>query len=111
MEQLLTVKEVGQTLRVSQGAVFKLIRIGTISTVKIGKSLRFKPSEDLKIHTAVHTVMAKLLTAEEVMAIMKISKMTLWRLMRSRVIKYLKIGRHLRFRESAVEKYLDSVEL
>jgi excisionase family DNA binding protein len=44
-EQLLTVQEVMGRLKVSRATVYRLIDGGTLRPVKIGKSVRFRPSE------------------------------------------------------------------
>jgi excisionase family DNA binding protein len=51
----------------------------------------------------------KLLTVAEVAARMRVSKMTVYRLVRSGALNGVRFGRSYRVPETAVEQYLDSV--
>ena len=52
---------------------------------------------------------SQLLTAKETCGVLRVSRMTLHRLTKRGVIA-IRIGRSLRYRESAVEKYIRSNE-
>ena len=45
MEQLITIKEVCATLQCSEMTIYRAIREGRIARVKLGNSLRFRPSD------------------------------------------------------------------
>ena len=48
-----------------------------------------------------------ILTIEELSDYLKISKSTLYKLVRERKVPSQKIGRHLRFRKETIDKWLD----
>jgi excisionase family DNA binding protein len=55
--------------------------------------------------------MQKLLTKEEVMLMLKIKKSTLYFWVSQRTIPYVKVGRLLRFKETAILQWLTSKEV
>lgn len=49
----------------------------------------------------------KLLTVKEVMEIFKLSRSTVYRLIESKELESVKIGRSIRIKESSLEKYFN----
>ena len=49
-----------------------------------------------------------LMNAEEAMKYLKISKITLYRLIKKSKLPFHRVGRNYRFRKSALDKWLDS---
>jgi len=69
----------------------------------------------MKTDQRKHACIAALLTPEEVMGILRVSKTTLYRLVERRTLPFLKVGGVLRFSEDDLASYLhgkrvDSVE-
>lgn len=54
--------------------------------------------------------MDKLYTIKETMELLKISKANLYRLMSAGKIKYVKLGGRTLFKESELERFIDSLE-
>ena len=50
----------------------------------------------------------RLLTVAEVAATMRVSNMTVYRLIKSRELPALRVGKNYRVRESEVDRYLDA---
>lgn len=44
IEQLLTINETAELLRITRGTVYYLIRTGQLTTVRVGKHQRIEPS-------------------------------------------------------------------
>src|SRR4029450_7525313 len=115
-DRLLTVGEVAATMRVSNMTVYRLIKSGQLAAIRVGKNYRLRESDVdrcLSERSGEGGTMGKrsqsgwvgrqagdrLLTVAEVAATMRVSNMTVYRLIKNGELPALRGGKNSRSRE------------
>jgi excisionase family DNA binding protein len=79
---------------------------------RLARRLEFSEPHDVRQSTAAdeHVVTGRLLTAEEVAELTGMTKEWVWAQARADRIPHVRLGRYCRFREEAIDAWLEAIE-
>lgn len=102
-KRLFTIKDAAKILKTNEAFVYNLIKQKKLKALKIGRFFRIS-EENLKQFLKIKKI-APLCTLFEASKILKINKLTLYRLAKQRKIKIIRIGRFFRISGEAAFNY------
>ena len=120
--RFLTVAEAATIMRVSKMSVYRLVHSGELEAIRVGRSFRI-PEQAVNLYlresspptsprrsspatsSGPHDV--RFLTVAEAATVMRVSKMSVYRLVHSGELEAIRVGRSFRIPEQAVNRYLN----